>query len=507
MQEDRLPELFYTYAEEPESLLLHAAELERLLRIDAAGRTCACAVVIRGEAGSGRRHLVRHFSRRSGRRVLFADSETILPAYSQYGGALLYMAARRAAEENAAVCLCGRKDEEQDDSLWRSLVSELARFGCFLIITAEPGAGMPVEAPCAWIELELGQPNLAEREMLWRTFLEGCQVEPGASPEELAVRYRLNPGAIRRAADTAVLSSVSRGDKTVTRRDVADAVRVHSPGEINEQAQKMRCVFTWDDLVADRKLKRKLENLCSYVRYRDMVGEQWGFYEKRPYGNGVCALFCGPPGTGKTMAAQVVAREAGLGLYRADLSQISSKYIGETQKNISRIFERAKEQNAILFFDEADALFAKRTQVKDANDRHANAETAHLLQKLEEYEGVTILATNLKNNFDDAFRRRIRMIVNFPLPDREARRLLFQKALPQKAPVQEGLDLDFYADRFELSGSEIKEIVMDAAFLAASEQERIGEEHIREAIKNCMEKYGRVISEIDFDRGDEGDGF
>lgn len=309
---------------------------------------------------------------------------------------------------------------------------------------------------------------------------------------------------------------VSYGRDVISMQDISKAVLSLGIRAMDGRAVKVPCVFTWDDFVADDTLRSRLEHLCSYVRYKALVGEQWGFYEKRPYGNGICAMFCGPPGTGKTMAAQIIAGDLGLELYRVDLSQMQSKYIGETQKNISGLFDRAKERNAVLFFDEADALFAKRTQVKDANDRHANAETAHLLQKLEEYDGITILATNLKGNVDEAFRRRIRMIIPFHLPDAVTRYKLWEKAFPERAPLGDDIDLRLFAERFEISGSEIKEAAYAAAFLAAEEADRfrpckaeaaertglgagvIRKKHLEEALKNCMEKYGRVLSEIDF---------
>ncbi len=195
-------------------------------------------------------------------------------------------------------------------------------------------------------------------------------------------------------------------------------------------AVRINSVFTWDDLVVEDGVRCQMEHICNQIKYRSIVADDWDFYKKSPYGRGICALFYGSPGTGKTMAVQVIANELGLDLYRIDLSQMVSKYIGETEKNISSLFERAKDINALLFFDEADAFFAKRSDVSDSNDRNANAETAHLLQKLEEYEGITILATNLKENIDEAFRRRIRFMIHFRLPDANVRRTLWHKMFP-----------------------------------------------------------------------------
>ncbi|MBQ9383465.1 MAG: ATP-binding protein [Ruminiclostridium sp.] len=238
--------------------------------------------------------------------------------------------------------------------------------------------------------------------------------------------------------------------------------------------------------------------ICDQVKYRSVVNEDWGFRKKSPYGRGLCALFYGSPGTGKTMAVQVMANELGLDLYRIDLSQLSSKYIGETQKNIAELFRRAKNINAMLFFDEADSMFAKRSEVKDSNDRYANADTAFLLQKLEDYEGITILATNYVNNIDDAFKRRIKFMINFVFPTADVRLMLWKKILPESARVDEDIDFEFFADNFELPGSNIKEILTNAAFLAASEGAGLRNDHIIEAVKLNYSKYGKILTNDDF---------
>ena len=194
----------------------------------------------------------------------------------------------------------------------------------------------------------------------------------------------------------------------------------------------------------------------------------------------------------------MIAKDLGLDLYRVDLSRMVSKYIGETEKNISALFDKAKHMNVILFFDEADSFFSRRSEVKDSNDRSANAEVAHLLQKLEEYEGITILATNLKENIDDAFKRRIRFMVNFRFPSAETRRTLWHSLLPKAAPRSRDLDLDFFADQFELSGSQIKEILLNAAYMAAGTGEPLGNSQIKEALCINYEKYGKFPTKEDF---------
>jgi len=221
------------------------------------------------------------------------------------------------------------------------------------------------------------------------------------------------------------------------------------------------------------------------------VETQWGFGEKSAYGNGISVLLYGPPGTGKTTCAHVIAGELGLPLYRINLAQIISKYIGETAKNLDTVFNEAKSSNVILFFDEADALFAKRTDVKNSNDRHANSECSYLLQKIEEYSGVSILATNLASNFDEAFRRRINYMINIHMPSPAQRLELWQGHLPRQAPLSPDVDLQVLADNLEFSGSVIKSAVIQAAFFAAREGAPIGMAHLVKAVRWELRKLGK----------------
>ena len=239
---------------------------------------------------------------------------------------------------------------------------------------------------------------------------------------------------------------------------------------------------------------QKLQQICRMISAKEQVLEQWGFGQKFSYGNGISILFYGAPGTGKTMAAQVMANELGMPLYRVDLSQLISKYIGETQKNIGRIFEEADKCDCILLFDEADAIFTKRSDVSDAQDRYSNAETAYLLQRIEQYSGVSILATNLLQNFDDAFRRRISYMVHFPMPDAALRKELWESIFPKDTPVAGEVDALMLAQAFELSGASIKNAALHGALLAASEGVPVGMKHLLGGIENEYGKQGKNFS-------------
>lgn len=251
---------------------------------------------------------------------------------------------------------------------------------------------------------------------------------------------------------------------------------------------------TFEELKLPEAQYGQLRKISRMIAAREQVMTQWGFADKFSYGNGMSVLFYGAPGTGKTMAAQVLANELGMPLYRVDLSQLISKYIGETQKNISRIFDEAEKHDCILLFDEADAVFAKRSDVSDAQDRYSNAETAYLLQRIEQYAGVSILATNLLQNFDEAFRRRISYMVHFPMPDTELRRQLWESIFPEHTPVSDDVDCQILAQAFELSGASVKNAALHGALLAGSEGCRVGMKHILDGIYNEYSKQGRSIS-------------
>jgi SpoVK/Ycf46/Vps4 family AAA+-type ATPase len=227
------------------------------------------------------------------------------------------------------------------------------------------------------------------------------------------------------------------------------------------------------------------------------VLDDWGFAERVSRARGVSVLFSGPPGTGKTLAIEVIAGELGLDLYKVDLSGVVSKYVGETEKNLARIFAEAEAGNSILFFDEADALFGKRTKVSDAHDRYANIETSYLLQRMEGSDGVVVLATNLRENMDVAFARRIRFILDFPFPDEASRRRIWAGHLPGQAPVDPELDIGYLARELKVAGGSIRNIVLNAAFLAADDGGQITMEHVMHATRREFDKSGKHWGGLD----------
>lgn len=335
------------------------------------------------------------------------------------------------------------------------------------------------------------------RERAWQNVFadESPEIENTWSGK-LAHCFALTPGQIEKAASFAKTRQYMNGqDKKIPLSDFFAGCRNQSNHKLEELSVKVEPNYHWEDIVLPQDKKSLLQEICNQIKHQHLVFSQWGFERKISYGKGLSVLFSGPPGTGKTMASQVIANELGLDLYKIDLSSVVSKYIGETEKNLSKIFIEAERSNAILFFDEADALFGKRTEVKDAHDRYANIETSFLLQKMEEYEGMVILATNLRSNMDEAFTRRIRFIVEFPFPDAPLRAQIWESHFPEQAPVSGNIDYDFLAKRFQVAGGNIKNIILNTAFLAAEKSEEITMEHILHSVKREFEKIGKLWNE------------
>lgn len=336
------------------------------------------------------------------------------------------------------------------------------------------------------------------RQMFWRRASNGYVTE--AVTAVLANRFQLTPGQIVRATTTANQRAWLREGQG-TEPNAADlfaGARQLSNPNLGKLAVKVNSPYDWDNLVLPRVQIAQLKAIEGQVRYTHTVLYQWGFDSKLALGKGLTALFSGPSGTGKTMSAGILTRSLGLDMYKVDLSGVVSKYIGETEKNLSRIFDEASTASAILFFDEADAIFGKRSEVKDAHDRYANIEISYLLQKMEEYEGVAILATNFSQNIDDAFTRRLQHLIEFPFPSAEDRERIWRGMFPAGAPVAGDLDFAFLAGQFELTGGNIKNCVLAAAYQAAEEGTEIGMDHLIHGVVRELDKLGQPLTRTAF---------
>jgi SpoVK/Ycf46/Vps4 family AAA+-type ATPase len=344
-------------------------------------------------------------------------------------------------------------------------------------------------------------PAYPERTRIWHEYAgNGTPAQDTPAYADLAARFHFTSREIRNALALARTKAMLRngGDPQVTQADLEAACRAESNSRLIGFARKVQSTYSWDDLVLPPAHKQQLQEIIDHIRNHEAVYTEWGFSRKHSLGKGVNMLFSGPSGTGKTMAAGIISSELGLDCYKIDLSTVVSKYIGETEKNLNRIFAEAETSNAVLFFDEADALFGKRTEVKDSHDRYANIEVNYLLQKMEEHEGVVILATNLSKNMDEAFLRRVNFSVVFPFPEKEERLLVWNRVFPAEAPVGEDIDREFLARKFKITGGHIKNIAVGAAFLAKRDDSGITMRHVVLSAKREFQKIGKLTTKAEF---------
>ncbi len=306
----------------------------------------------------------------------------------------------------------------------------------------------------------------------------------------LATTYRLSGRDIRLAVARA---SVADGSEEGVLEHLVPAAKVVASTNLGRLGQEIVPRFRWPDIVLPPEVAELLHEMIIRVRHRPLIFGEWGFTQRHARSSSLSALFAGPSGTGKTMAAEVIASELALPLYRVDLSAVVSKYIGETEKNLAQIFGEAESSSAVLLFDEADALFGKRSEVKDAHDRYANIEVSYLLQRMEDYDGIIILASNFRQNMDEAFVRRLHLTADFPFPDEDARFEIWSRHLPSTLPLAEDVDLRQLAKSYRLSGGSIRNACVTAAFLAAAEGSRAEMTHFQRAIRREHQKMGKLL--------------
>jgi AAA+ superfamily predicted ATPase len=477
-----------------------APRLRKIIHDGAHGLTIA----LHGSYGSGRRAVAEALCAANNRSLLTVDfDQAITPEHAPAPAELVRRVLREATLRDAAVLWAGAERVLHEDTLqqWRSaLLAALDDHAGWNFLALE----RPWEARGllrSFLRIELRAPSFSEREQLWRKRLNGDS--PGDSAlQTIASTFRLSGGQIRDAAAMArSLAHWRAGDARPTQIEAADlflACRAQSSGKLESLAHKIGTTYRWDDIVLPAEQVAMLREICIQVRQRRTVLETWGFDRHLAMGKGVNVLFAGQSGTGKTMAAEIIAAELGMELFKVDLSTLVSKYIGETEKNLDRIFTAAREANAILFFDEADSIFGKRSEVKDAHDRYANIEVGYLLQKMEEYDGVVILATNLRKNLDDAFVRRLHVAIDFPFPEELDRARIWQKVFPASAPLAPDVDLALLARQFKLAGGNIRNIALLAAYLAAEEGQTIAMTHVVRAVRREYQKLGKLVTKGEF---------
>ncbi len=417
----------------------------------------------------------------------------------------------------AALQVVGFPDVSREDpavirsveSLWRRL-QEWEGLIFLPSIVRPPGAWL-IQGRHA-LSLTIEAPNFSERQGVFSALLDASEIRATLKPDQvetLASRYKLGRQQIQQAVAYARDIAWARalkpedgetdpGGGHITFEDLVEGARAQFSRDLGSLARRVNPRFDLDDLVLPDAQKDHLVELVAFVERRGIVYETWGFQAKFPRGAGAKALFHGRSGTGKTMAAEVLAKALGLDLFKVDLSSVISKWVGETEKNLASIFDRAEEAQAVLLFDEADALFGARTNVGNAVDRYANLETNYLLQRIEDYDGVAILSSNLKQNIDEAFTRRFHFIMEFPFPDRDSREEIWQRAYPVEAPLADDVDFGFLADQFKFTGGNIKNSVLRSAFLGATHGDKISMVHVLRGVLREYQNLERDPTERDF---------
>ena len=479
-----------------------AEALETAARRSAAGRA-RLVLHFRGAHGTGKLQAAHALGGSADRPLLIADLRGALRGAEGFTGSMR-RAVREAVLHRAVLYLRGY-DALIDGGEWQALRTLSETLSCFAVPTVVAGrrrwhdAGV---APLQVAEIAFDCEDTGARAAAWRAALQRHGISDGDEDVEfLAARFRLRPAQIEAAVGAACARQQwSRmgdpGGEThpLPVGELARAARGESGHALAALARRIAPRRCWGDLVLPPQTLAVLHEIRDRVTYRQRVLADWGFDARLSLGKGVSVLLAGPSGTGKTLAAEVLAAELGLDLFRIDLSRVVSKYIGETEQNLDRVFEAAVDANAVLLFDEAEALFGKRSEVRDAHDRYANLEIAYLLQKMEEFDGLALLSTNLRQNIDEAFTRRLAFTVHFPFPEEESRTRIWEIVWPRETPRAADVDSAFLGRELVLSGGNIKNAALAAAFYAAADGGIVTRAHVLRAARREFQKMGKVPS-------------
>jgi AAA+ superfamily predicted ATPase len=471
-------------------------------------------IYFHGPRGAGKRQAAEALAAQANSRLLVVELDNMLALATDVAQAVK-LVLRETRFRNAALYLENFDvlfNEEREVS-YRQVLKALGKNRGILILAGEKPPLQRVAGSMKFYEVHFPVQDFSQRRACWEEGLRRRGATLVATElDALAVGFRLTNGEIEAAITSTIdLASLRAATEQAsaetfpqavapqpTASDLFAGARARLSHNLASFARKIEPKYFWKDLVLPSDQLSQLREICNQYKYQHVVYGEWGFEQKLSLGKGLNVLFSGHPGTGKTMAAEVIASELHLDLYKIDLSQVVSKYIGETEKNLNRIFHEAQASSSILFFDEADALFGRRTEVKDSHDRYANIEVSYLLQKMEEYDGIAILATNLRQNMDEAFLRRLQFIIEFPFPDEEHRRLIWKVVFPEEAPVASDVDFDLLARAVRLAGGNIKSIALAAAFYAASDGRVISQQHLVRAARREFQKLGRNWNERDW---------
>lgn len=480
--------------------LAHRPLVELLHAVARPPRSGHLRLLLRGRSGSGRSTVMSILARHAGRPLGRIDASQLardrVPQAERLRLGLhdAWLRGFLPCVSGLEVLMPGAGQTAEDRSLGEHLREVFRGHPGPLVFRGPPGWDPPLDP--GFVTVELPRASVKQRARSWHTQLVRHQLPTGCA-EELAARFHLEAGTIQRVcAQVAPPLADSREqdpDSAGARQRIEEAVRQHRAARLGGVATLVERLPSWSDIVLPVESLDSLREFVGRLRHRYTVMERWGFDRLITSSRGLTALFQGGSGTGKSMAAGIIARELGFQLYRVDLGRVLSKWIGETERNLGAAFDAAEEGEVVLLFDEADSLFARRTEVNSSVDRYANVEVNYLLQRLDAFEGVVILTSNFGSSIDAAFKRRLSLRLQFPFPDEEMREQLWRNHLPKDLPIEGPLDLRLLAEKFELSGGYIRNAALRAAFLAAQEQRPLGQEHLERAVRLEYREMGKII--------------
>lgn len=489
---------FFDHSEALSPLYLYGEKRDEISRIISRER---CVVQIKGSEGSGKKHLLKHAAVQSGFSVLFLDFEEALSVESERIKEYILELIRDALLRACAVCWYGICGERLEDKMSirvfvKRFIKPFQNQGIRVFCCTDDKTFFSSCLDPKIYSVEIPRLTTADRETLWRSFCEeyGCSdIDCG----QQSCKYKLSIKQLASSFENLKLERKLSNDTDIQ-------ILKRNCGGFSTSPQRLLHVvkteYRLSDLILPKRDIERIREICECCKNSFKVYNEWEMARKMPYGRSVSVLLVGLPGTGKTMTAHVIANMLELPLFHADLSQISDKYIGETEKNLEIIFSEAEKTGCVLFLDEADSICGKRSEVTDAHDRYANNSTSFLLQRLEEYDGIVILSTNLISNIDDAFMRRMKFIINFSVPDAAVRLDLWRTSFTDKMPLSDDIDLSYIAERFEFTGASIKNIVLEAAFLAVMNDTEIKMEYILKSIANEYLKLRKHVLPGEFGR-------
>ncbi|MCR4786253.1 MAG: ATP-binding protein [Lachnospiraceae bacterium] len=459
-----------------------------------------------GDEGSGRRFFVKHFCKETSQGAVQINCKKLFNYDYQFVEKALWAVTRECILTDSCCCLTElsfREEEKEKFFGYMDLAfSKLNEQNVLVFAMSKEHIDFREVTKSEYTELELPTPDTAERQACWEYYAQGYKLEEGIDMLEMSTKFLFTPGKIHDALKHARSLSTMAQEKEISRDKLFKGCYNQMSSELTQKATKIKANFGFEDIVMNPSQRETLEHAIDQMNFRKQVYENWHYTKKYPYGRGLSILLFGAPGTGKSMCAQVIAHELNLELYRVDLSKVIDKYVGETEKSISMIFREAKKCNVVLFFDECDTLFAKRSDDGGSNQASNNNKTALLLQEVEAYDGVSVLATNYKHNIDPAFFRRMKYIVEFQFPDVDTREMLWTTTIPKDTPLADDVDIRFLAEKFEFVGGNIKNCILNAAFLAAADPESGGYVHMKHyllAVKYEFVKVGKVFTKSDFE--------